>query len=85
MFPRDRAQESAWDCGNLHVQIGPTSCKRTVPIQHGRNIGPTWGQRRPAPNLDQLAPASAQLAPNLDIFGSNLAQVEAHMGLDWKT
>ena len=54
------------------LQIGPKSPKWTVSIQHGRNIGPTWGQLRPArpqlrPNLDQSAPTSRSLHP----FGSN--------------
>ena len=43
---------------------GQTSAKCTVPIRHGRNIGPTWGSR----------PASkAQMQPNLDPLGSNFA------------
>ena len=65
-------------------QIGPKSSK--VSIQHVRNIGPTWGQ---------LRPARPQLRPNLDPLGSNFgptwlqhwahlggisAQVELHLG-----
>ena len=47
------AKKSARDGGNLRVlQIGPTSSKCAVSIQHVRSIGPTWGQlRRARPQL----------------------------------
>ena len=72
----------ARDCGNLHIlQIGPKSSKWTVSIQHGRNIGPTWGQLRPArPQLQaQLGPIRLQLPATCTHLGATSAQVEVHM------
>ena len=71
MFARDRPPKVR---GNLHIlHIGPASAKCTVPIRHGRNIGPTWGQLWPA--RPQLAPTwlRLQLWPNLAPTWCNLA------------
>ena len=46
--------------------LGATTPKWAVSIQHGRNIGRTWGQFRPA--------AKHQLRPNLAPRWRNLAQ-----------
>ena len=84
-FPGTGRQKPVPCCGNLHtLQIDKASAKWTVSIRHGRNIGPTWGQLRPAgPNFGptwtnwpqvrpSLAPRWHNLAPtNLDPFGSN--------------
>jgi hypothetical protein len=71
MFARDRPPKVR---GNLHIlHIGPASANCTVPIRHGRNIGPTWGQLWPA--RPQLAPTwlRLQLWPNLAPTWCNLA------------
>ena len=78
MFARDRPPKV---CGNLHIlHIGPASAKCTVPIWHGRNIGPTWGQLWPA--RPQLAPTwlRLQLWPNLAPTWCNLAISWTHFG-----
>ena len=67
----------------MHFAYQHNIVQCTVSIRHGRNIGSTWGQLRPArpqlrPKLDPLGPnfgptwrrnLAAQLGPKLDPFG----------------
>ena len=76
-------------CRDLRsLQIGSKSSNCTVLIRHGRNIGSTWGQLRPArpqlrPNLApkwrNLAPKRRNLAPSSTYLGATSAQVEDHI------